>query len=132
MPAVPRDPRDERATAKKALAEIGNLSKRFEEHAELDRDELARINRKLDDHGETLADLRESCAETRAEVRALTSEIRYQRELQKAEAIADINDRKDELAAKRKLRFEWAKILPALLLGGAGALITAIATGKIP
>lgn len=148
------------ATARKALAKIDELgrrfdahastiTKRFEEHAKEDREQFSKIDAKLNDQNEVLATLREQSASQSASsagferaLDGLTSELRHRRELdivsttttsaiQVVERTAALDDTKDARATKRKLVVEWSKVLAAGIAAGIGALITAVATGKI-
>lgn len=142
-----------RATARKALAKIDELGKRFdehraaisksfEEHAREDRDQFRSIDEKLDGQNEVLAKLRENTATNTAtstgvqsELAGLRSELRLAREVEVRKQLkqheAKLEDENDTKAHERKVKFEWGKILPAVVIAIASALITAIATGKL-
>lgn len=73
---------DGRATARAALAKIGELGRRFEEHSKADSEALTKIDTKLDAHGTTL---------TRLETNLgwLITEREREREHAKLQAMAD-------------------------------------------
>jgi hypothetical protein len=95
---------------------IDDLRKRFDEHAQLDREELGCIKEKLDEHGETLAKLRESAAGTKVALEALTDEMRHRR----AETV--------EIQKTKRARMSGRMKIGAAAIGAASAVITALLT----
>lgn len=150
-PQSGKPPDDGRATARKALAKIDELgrrfeehtssfekhtssmTKRFDEHAAEDREQFRKIDEKLDDQNKVLATLRENSASNTATLAGLSSELRHKRELevvetktttalQVVEKTAMIEDSQDQKAHKRKLVLEWSKVVGGIMLALGSAL----------
>ena len=102
-----------------AFHKMDDLRRRFDEHAADDREELGRINSKLDKHGETLVQLRESSAGTKAALDAMTSELRHVRELRLA-GIEASTTKTVAVEQTGRERMGWRYKLALAVLGGVG------------
>lgn len=132
-----------RATARKALAKIDELGKRFDDHAEMDRaqldeikDEQRRTTEKIDESMSTLSDLRVATATLTIEVRQMSHEqrnraqviaLQLEREaqLKLAKDKAEVDDTADKKKFKRSLLVKLISVLGPIFaaLGGALALL---------
>lgn len=99
------------------MATLDDLSRRFDEHAELDRDQLGAIRGKLEEHSECLACLRESTAATSATVSAIRDDLRHARKLELV--------RTEETAKITRVRTGGRYRLFVALVAAAGAAIAA-------
>lgn len=118
-----------KASARAALERINDLRDDFAAHALADKEALARIDAKLDEHSETLTLLRESAAETKATltvVRDMRDELRHARKLELVKVEAEVASGVETQKHRRMttgLRYKALLALIGVLGTGVGALV---------
>lgn len=97
------------ASARRAVELIDALSGKFEEHAQLDKLALDRINDRLDDHSETLSQLRETTAASNATLSFIRDEISHTRRLEIVKVESEAKVQVVRAEGEKQLSLETAK-----------------------
>lgn len=123
-------------TARAAMAKIGELSKKLDEHSKFDKESLEKIDekvgklddkfdRKIDDQSTLIGNLREDVAGATSAVEAMTSEMRHLRDLRRVE-IESKTTTTVALEKTRRASIGWHSKAAIAVVGVIGTAIGAL------